>query len=190
MWLEITKYNIAMADRNSKLSRREWFGRMIGRSRSAACAELAPDRHPAALVADELLRRGDPAQAALRYAQLLERAPDFLPAYRRLAWCHLRCGHTEAARTVLQRLLARQAEDATALLFLGLAHAMDGAIEPAVQAWRGVHDYSRILVQGELNLLLLLADGGGLPSAAELVERVEQVIREQNRLPGSQGVYF
>ena len=63
---------------------------------------------------------------------------------------------------MLQQLLARQAEDATALLFLGLAHAMDGAIEPAVQAWRGVHDYSRILVQGELNLLLLLADGGGL----------------------------
>jgi len=186
----VTTYNILMSDRNGKLSRRELFGRVVGRSRSEARAEQAPDEHPATLRADELLRTGDFEKAAELYARLLLREPDFHPGYRRLGWCYLQLGQTSAARRVLEDLLARSADDATALLFVGLSHAKDGSADNAVTVWREVHDYNRIVVQREVNLILFLADSGEMPAAGDLVERIEKVIVEQNRMPGSQGAYF
>lgn len=179
-----------MAERSSKLSRRELFGRLAGRSRSPARAEQAPDEHPAALRADDLLRRGDYEQAGELYARVLMRAPDFLQAYRRLGWCYLKQGQTGEARRVLEDLLQRQGDDATALLYVGLTHAMDGSADKAVTVWREVHDYNRIVVQREVNLILFLSDSGQVPEAADLVERINQVIIEQNAMPGSQGAYF
>ena len=179
-----------MSDRKTKLSRRELFGRIAGRTRSAARAEQAPDEHPATLRADDLLRAGDHEKAAELYARVLLREPDFLQGYRRLGWCHLQMGQTAEARRVLENLLERQGDDATALLLVGLAHALDGAADKAVTVWRDVHDYNRIVIQREVNFIVFQADGGATPSAEELVERVVKVIAEQNQMPGSQGAYF
>lgn len=179
-----------MSDRSDKLSRRELFGRMAGRSRSETRARQAPDEHPAAVRAEDLLRSGDYEKASELYARLLLREPDFLPGYRRLGWCYLKLDQTSEARRVLEELLERQGDDATALLYIGLAHAMDGAADKAVTVWREVHDYNRIVVQREINFILFQADSGETHSAEDLVERVEKVIAEQNLMPGSQGAYF
>lgn len=172
------------------LSRRELFGRMAGLSRSETRAAQAPDEHPSALRADDLLRAGDYAKAAELYARVLLREPDFVQGYRRLGWCHLRLGQTAEARRVLASLLERRADDATALLYMGLVHAMEGSVEQAVRVWRDVHDYKRIVVQREVNFIVFQSDSGATLSAQELVERVEKVIAEQNQMPGSQGAYF
>lgn len=179
-----------MSDRNSKLSRRELFGRMVGHTRSQARAERSPDEHPATRRADDLLRAGDYEKASELYARLLMRDPDFLHGYRRLGWCYLKLEQTVEARRVLEDLLRRQGDDATALLYIGLAHAMDGAADKAVTVWREVHDYNRIVIQREVNFILFQADNGETHSAEDLVERVEKVIDEQNLMPGSQGFYF
>ena len=179
-----------MSDRKGKLSRRELFGRMAGRSRSEARAEQSPDAHPATLRADELLRQGDYEKASELYARLLMREPDFLQGYRRLGWCYLKLEQTVEARRVLEDLLERQGDDATALLYIGLAHAKDGAADKAVTVWREVHDYNRIVIQREINFILFQADNGETHRAEDLVERVEKVIAEQNLIPGSQGAYF
>ena len=91
---------------------------------------------------------------------------------------------------MLEQLLDRQPEDATALLYVGLSHAHDGAADKAVTVWRQVEDYQRIIVQREINLILFLADSQQLPSAEVLVEQLVRAIAEQNGMPGSQGVYF
>ncbi len=179
-----------MSDSKSKLSRRELFGRIMGQSRSIARAEQAPDEHPATLRADDLLRAGDYEKASELYARLLMREPDFLQGYRRLGWCYLKLGQTAEARQVLEKLLERQGDDATALLYVGLAHAMDGAPDKAVTVWRCVQDYKRIVVQREVNFIIFQCDGGLLPDAVDLVERIENAIAEQNRMPGCQGAYF
>ena len=179
-----------MASNKSTLSRRELFGRLVGRSRSETMAERAPDEHPASLRADELLHSGDFQAAGELYARLVLQAPDFNEAYRRLAWCHLRLGRTSEARQALEQLLEREPADATSLLYIGLSHAMDGAAEHAVTVWRDVHDYNRIVVQREVNLILFLHDSGDTPGPEDLSERIQRVIEEQNRMPGSQGVYF
>jgi len=179
-----------MASKKTTLSRRELFGRLVGQSRSETRAEQAPDEHPAALRADELLRAGDYQKASELYARLVLKDAGFLNAYRRLGWCYLKLEQTGEARRVLEELLARESDDAVALLYVGLAHAMDGAAEKAVTVWRHVHDYNRIVVQREVNLILFLADSGDLPAADNLVERIERVIDEQNVMPGSQGAYY
>lgn len=179
-----------MSSKKSTLSRRELFGRLVGRSRSEAQAEKAPDRHPSTLRADELLRAGDYQNASELYARLVLREPEFAEAYRKLGWCYLRLGETAEARRVLEELLDREPDDATALLYVGLSHAHDGSAEKAVTVWHHVHDYNRIVIQREVNLNLFLAQSGQLPTADELVEKVEQAIAEQNKMPGSQGVYF
>lgn len=172
------------------MSRRELFGRMVGQSRSATRAEQAPDEHPATLRADDLLRAGDYEKASELYARLIMREPDFLQGYRRLGWCYLKLGQTAEARRVLEDLLARQGDDATALLYVGLTHAMDGAPDKAITVWRDVQDYNRIVVQREVNFIIFQHDGGTTPEAQDLVERIESAIAEQNRMPGCQGAYF
>ncbi|MFP4208065.1 MAG: tetratricopeptide repeat protein [Wenzhouxiangella sp.] len=179
-----------MSSRKSTLSRRELFGRLTGRSRSEAAAEREPDRHPSALRADELLASGDYQKASELYARLSLRDPDFLEAYRRLGWCYLRLDMTSEARRVLEQLLDKQPDDATALLYIALSHAMDGSADNAVTVLREVHDYNRIVVQREVNLIQFLADSKELPGAEDIVERLERVIAEQNRMPGTTGVYF
>lgn len=179
-----------MASKKTTLSRRELFGRLVGQSRSETRAEQAPDEHPAALRADELLRAGDYQKASELYARLVLKDAGFLNAYRRLGWCYLKLEQTGEARRVLEELLARESDDAVALLYVGLAHAMDGEAEKAVTVWRHVHDYNRIVVQREVNLILFLADSGDPPAADNLVERIERVIAEQNVMPGSQGAYY
>lgn len=185
-----TTYNIWMSDKKDKLSRRELFGRVTGRSRSEARAEQAPDEHPAAQRADDLLRQGDYQKASELYARLLMREPDFLQGYRRLGWCYLKLEQTAEARRVLEDLLERQGDDATGLLYVGLSHAMDGAADNAVTVWRDVHNYNHIVVQREVNFILFQSDSGETPSAEDLVERIEKAIAEQNRMPGSEGAYF
>jgi Flp pilus assembly protein TadD len=179
-----------MSSRKSTLSRRELFGRLTGRSRSEAAAEREPDRHPSAQRADELLADGDYQKASELYARLTMREPGFLEAYRRLGWCYLKLDMTAEARRVLEQLLDNEPEDATALLYIALSHAMDGSAENAVTVLRDVHDYNRIVVQREVNLIQFLADSQEMPGAEDLVERIERVIQEQNRMPGTIGVYF
>lgn len=179
-----------MASKKSTLSRRELFGRLVGRQRSESMAERAPDHHPASLRADELLRAGDFQRAGELYARLVLQAPEFNEAYRRLGWCHLKLGRMGPARQTLEQLLEREPADATALLYVGLSHALEGSAEHALTVWRDVHDYNRIVVQRELNLILFLHDSGETPAADELAERIQRVIEEQNRMPGSLGVYY
>ncbi|NDY95717.1 tetratricopeptide repeat protein [Wenzhouxiangella limi] len=179
-----------MDSKKSTLSRRELFGRLTGRSRSEASAERSPDQHPSTLRADELLRAGDYQKASELYARLTLREPDFLEAYRKQGWCYLKLAKTAEARQVLEKLLEQQPEDATALLYIALSHAMDGSAENAVTVLRDVHDYNRIVVQREVNLIQFLTDSAEMPSAEDLVERIERVIAEQNRMPGTVGVYF
>jgi tetratricopeptide (TPR) repeat protein len=179
-----------MSNRKSTLSRRELFGRFTGRSRSEAAAEREPDRHPSALRADELLSSGEYQKAAELYARLTLRDPGFLEAFRRLGWCYLKQSMTGEARRVLEQLLDQKPDDATALLYVALSHAMDGSAENAVTVLREVHDYNRIVVQREVNLLQFLADSQELPEADDIVERLERVIAEQNQMPGTVGVYF
>ena len=190
-WItKATTYNTLMSNKDSKLSRRELFGRLVGRSRSDAMAEKSPDSHPSTLRADELLRAGEYQKASELYARLILREPDFSEGYRKLGWCYLRLGETQEARRVLEQLLEQQPDDATALLYVGLSHAHEGAAEKAVTVWQHVHDYNRIVVQREINLVQFLSQSGQVPSAEELVEKIEQAIAEQNVMPGSQGVYY
>ncbi|MEE4639178.1 MAG: tetratricopeptide repeat protein [Wenzhouxiangella sp.] len=179
-----------MSSRKSTLSRRELFGRLTGRTRSDTAAERSPDRHPSALRADELLAAGDYQKASELYARLVLRETDFLEGYRRLGWCYLKLDLTAEARRVLEQLLDQRPEDATALLYIALSHAMDGAADNAVTVLRDVHDYNRIVVQREVNLIQFLTDSGEMPDAEDLVERIERVIDEQNRMPGTVGVYY
>ncbi|MFW5816001.1 MAG: tetratricopeptide repeat protein [Wenzhouxiangella sp.] len=179
-----------MSSKKSTLSRRELFGRLAGRSRSEAAAERTPERHPSALRADELLAAGDYQKASELYARLILRETDFLEGYRRLGWCYLKLGLTGEARRVLEQLLDQQPDDATALLYIALSHAKDGSAENAVTVLRDVHDYNRIVIQREVNLIQFLSDSGEMPSAEDLVERIERVTAEQNRMPGTVGAYF
>jgi len=127
------------------------------------------------------------AQALLRMAG---KVVVFSEGYRKLGWCYLRLGETQEARRVLEQLLEREPDDATALLYVGLSHAHEGAAEKAVTVWQHVHDYNRIVVQREINLVQFLSQSGQVPGAEELVEKIEQAIAEQNVMPGSQGVYY
>jgi len=179
-----------MSSRKSTLSRRELFGRLTGRSRSEAAAEREPDRHPSAQRADELLASGDYQKASELYARLTMRQPDFLEAYRRLGWCYIKLDMTTEARRVLEQALDKKPEDATALLYIALSHAMDGSADNAVTVLRDVHDYNRIVVQREVNLIQFLTDSQEQPGAEDMVERLERVIEEQNRMPGTIGAYF
>lgn len=179
-----------MSSKKSTLSRRELFGRLTGRSRGETVAEKSPDRHPSTLRADELLRAGDYQKASELYARLALREPDFLEGYRKQGWCYLKLAKTAEARRVLEQLLERRPDDATALLYIALTHAMDGSVEGAVTVLRDVHDYNRIVVQREVNLIQFLSDSGEAPTAEDLVERLERVIAEQNRMPGTEGAYF
>ncbi len=179
-----------MSSKKSTLSRRELFGRFTGRSRSDAAAEREPDRHPSALRADELLSSGDYQKASELYARLTLRDPGLYEAFRRLGWCYLKQVMTADARRVLEQLLDQQPDDATALLYVAISHAMDGSADNAVAVLREVHDYNRIVVQREVNLIQFLADSQELPEADDIVERLERVIGEQNKMPGTVGVYF
>ncbi|MFN2287068.1 MAG: tetratricopeptide repeat protein [Chromatocurvus sp.] len=164
-----------MGSRDS-LSRRALFGMLVGRRKVQAAGTGLSGIDPLAVRADRLFRAARYPEAEALYAELLEHEPGHLEARHRLALCLMHAERYSQARAAWDIVLEYQPDDPAALLYQGLSHAHEDAVDLALETWRRYRNYRQVELQREINLILALADEGRRLCAGEMVERVEAAL--------------
>lgn len=167
-------------DTKRRLSRRNLLRRLGGqREDRPGAASLGFDA--LARDADQAIREQRYEQALALYERMVEREPAHREAWRYRGWCLLKLERFAEAQSVLNSLLQAHPGDGHGLLYLGLSHAMANKIDQALVAWAEYHDYSKVLILREINLIRFEAEDGESLNGPALARRIEDAIRRQEQ---------
>jgi tetratricopeptide (TPR) repeat protein len=165
----------------SKYSRRDLFRGVVRHVRGRGREDEASGLSPEVFEADALLRKDKYAEAARLYSACVEREPDHAEAWQRLGYCRFKLGLTRDARQALEQLNRIKPGNDFAALYTGLAHAMDGNTEKAIDSWKSYFDISQPLIQREINLILALHERGDKLDPAQLAKSVQDAVETQKQ---------
>lgn len=165
----------------SKYSRRDLFRGLARHVRGHDKEDAASGLSPEVFEADALLRKDKYAEAARLYNACLEREPDHAEAWQRLGYCRIKLGRTREARKALEQVNRLKPGNDFAALYTGLAHAMEGNAEKAIDSWKSYFDIKQPLIQREINLILALHERGDKLDPASLVKSVQEAVEAQKQ---------
>lgn len=164
---------------SDRISRRGLFSIIGGQKRVAAAGGVS-GLDPLAARADRLFRQDEFTQAETLYAEMIEREPEHLEAYRRRGICLMRAENYAEAHECWESLLAIAPDDPGALLYQGLTHARQESVDSALALWQRYRNFQQVELQREINLILALAEDGRLPETLEIVARIEAALANSN----------
>lgn len=131
--------------------------------------------------ADRLIREQQYEPALAVYERMIEREPRHREAWRYKAWCLIKLNRPAEARDALQTVLKSDPDDGPALLYTGLAYAIEDEVERALEVLRRYRDYTKVLIMREINLMLYEVEQDEPLQGKDLVRRIENAIQRQDQ---------
>lgn len=176
------KKNPPRLDATRRLSRRNLLRRLGGqREDRPGASAMGFDR--LGREADRMIRTERYERALALYERMTERDPGQREAWRYKGWCLIKLGRQAEARNALRPLLEAHPDDGPALLYTGIAHALQGEIELALEVWGRYRDYTKVLIMREINLMRYEADQDEPLEGRSMARRIERAIRRQQEQP-------
>ena len=138
----------------------------------AAYAQSGPAQ---ALRAEQLRRRGQPADAIPLYADAIAQCPELVAAYHGAALAHVAQRDLGGARALWEALLARDPSDASARYQIALAWHDQGNLAEAARWYERQLEHAPESYRAAFNLGIARMDAGDAPGAVAALARAAQI---------------